>query len=131
MGAAACPACFIIQQLQTVFSAAASAQSQAASHLQSSGVPSVPLLSRLSHFHGGARSSELVSKPGFQRVVELLEKQTEYLSDKVCQACATQNRQDKNLHLFQPAWLMRGLVNHLDQSPPTFSHQLVKFEPLA
>ena len=39
---------------------------------------------RLSNFHGPSRARELTSNPGFQRVVEMLEKQAEYLSDKAC-----------------------------------------------
>lgn len=44
---------------------------------------------RLSQFHGGVGTRELTSNPGFQRVVELLEKQAEYLSDKVRHAHTT------------------------------------------
>ena len=40
-------------------------------------------------------------------------------------------RQDKRLHLFQPAWLIRCLSHRLDQHPALFSHLHPETEPLA
>ena len=37
-------------------------------------------------------------------------------------------RQDKRLILSQPAWLIRRLIHHLDQSPASFPHQLQEAE---
>ena len=40
-------------------------------------------------------------------------------------------RQDKILHMFQPAWLIGCLIHCLDQVPALFSHLLPETEPLA
>ena len=38
---------------------------------------------------------------------------------------SNRNRQDKRVHLFQPAWLVRRLIHRLDQMLAPISHQLL------
>ena len=67
-------------------------------------------------------SCKLVSRQHFLLLVWLVTAQTIIFEAEV-HDCETLSRQDKRLHLFQPAWLIRCLIHRLDQFPASSSYQ--------